>query len=360
MNQRSSIALSVCIVLLFVLSAAASSYSNSLSSSTHQSNSQFTVVGSSPSASSSSQGANQVGTRNGGENQQSDPSSPWLMYKENPQLSGVTSTLGAQSNGQIWNYTFASTVLYASSPNRGGGTGTVATSPDGSAVYSEVDSDPNSLVAISATTGNLLWAFTNSSESYGGPSTPPAVGSDGTVYVGGDGGLYSINSSDGSENWWLNLGSTFGFVSAPIIGPDGTIYMYDNGGIAYAITPSGSGGTLDWSYNSTLDTCREFEGTQSSPSLSPDGGTLYVASTSSTGCDVGDEGVLDALNVTTGSLLWQYDAGASVSFSKASPVVGPDGTVYLSADDGEGVYAITLLPRVAPPPRFFGLMRLRP
>ena len=66
----------------------------------------------------------------------------------------------------------------------------------------------------------------------------PAIGSDGTIYVGSDDSyLYAINP-DGSRKWRFKTGSYV--VSSPAIGSDGTIYVGSYDYYLYAINPDGS------------------------------------------------------------------------------------------------------------------------
>jgi len=73
------------------------------------------------------------------------------------------------------------------------------------------------------------WAF----KTGGSVWSSPAIGSDGTIYVGsGDNNLYAINP-DGSKKWAFK---TSGDVdSSPEIGSDGTIYVGSNEENLYAI-----------------------------------------------------------------------------------------------------------------------------
>ena len=66
----------------------------------------------------------------------------------------------------------------------------------------------------------------------------PAIGSDGTIYVGAnDNYLYAINP-DGSRKWRFKTGD---FVtSSPAIGSDGTIYVGSGDNYLYAINSDGS------------------------------------------------------------------------------------------------------------------------
>ena len=77
----------------------------------------------------------------------------------------------------------------------------------------------------SFTTGDMVWSS-------------PAIGADGTIYVGSnDNNLYAINP-DGTLKW---SGTTGDMVrSSPAIGADGTIYVGSDDNNLYAINPDGS------------------------------------------------------------------------------------------------------------------------
>ena len=56
----------------------------------------------------------------------------------------------------------------------------------------------------------------------------PAIGSDGTVYVGSwDSKLYAINGKSGVKLWEFETGD--GVFSSPAIGSDGTVYVGEGG-----------------------------------------------------------------------------------------------------------------------------------
>jgi hypothetical protein len=79
-------------------------------------------------------------------------------------------------------------------------------------------------------------------------SSSPAIGSDGTVYVGSsDKYLYAINPN-GSQKWRFLTGDAVH--SSPAIGTDGTIYVGSDDGYLYAISPiadtDGDGMPDDW------------------------------------------------------------------------------------------------------------------
>jgi len=111
---------------------------------------------------------------------------------------------------------------------------------------------PNGTIAWSYRTGGLVWSS-------------PAIGSDGTVYVGSyDDKLYAINKN-GALKWTYVTGGDI--YSSPAIGADGTIYVGSNDGKIYAINPDG---TLKWS----LPTGGAV---YSSPAIGSDG-RVYVGS----------------------------------------------------------------------------------
>jgi outer membrane protein assembly factor BamB len=105
-------------------------------------------------------------------------------------------------------------------------TGGIVSSPaigsDGT-VY--VGSEDKKLYAINPKSGVKLWEF----ETGGYVGSSPAIGSDGTIYVGSnDNKLYAINRKSGVKLWEFETGS--GVFSSPAIGSDGTVYVgsYDN------------------------------------------------------------------------------------------------------------------------------------
>ena len=138
------------------------------------------------------------------------------------------------------------------------------------------------------------------------PKSCPAVGPDGTIYVGArDSSLFAVYP-DGTLKWrFLTGGSVH---SSPAIGPDGTIYIgsYDN--YLYAVYPDG---TLRWK---CLTNSRE-----SSPAVAADG-TVYIGSS---------YGHLHAVNAD-GTLKWSFPTNSRVT---SSPAIAADGTIYVGSED---------------------------
>jgi hypothetical protein len=157
--------------------------------------------------------------------------------------------------------------------------------------------------------GRVEWSFKTGL----GVSSSPAIGSDGTIYVGSDDNkLYAINP-DGSLKWSFKTG--LGVSSSPAIGSDGTIYIGSDDNKLYAINPDGS---LKWSFKTGGDVW-------SSPAIGLDG-TIYVGSL---------DDKLYAIN-PDGSLKWSFKTGWAVD---SSPAIGSDGTIYVGSRDSK-LYAI--------------------
>ena len=85
--------------------------------------------------------------------------------------------------------------------------------------------------------GTVLWEFeTGGAIVY----SSPAIGSDGTVYVGSeDKKLYAINGKSGVKLWEFVTGDEVS--SSPAIGPDGTVYVGSEDNKLYAIKTDSKG-----------------------------------------------------------------------------------------------------------------------
>jgi outer membrane protein assembly factor BamB len=197
-----------------------------------------------------------------------------------------------------------------------------------------------------------LWAFITGNEVY----SSPAVGPDGTIYVGSkDSKLYAINP-DGTLRWTVS--GTYSFDCSPAVGPDGTVYMGANDGYLRAVTNGvnkwanyvggavfsspaiGADGTIYVGvahYASNIvafspagtrlwaTTLGTLQYVYSSPAIGSNG-TVYI------GCM---DGKIYALNPTNGQVITSYTTGDGIY---SSPAIGSDGSVYVGSLDGK-VYA---------------------
>jgi outer membrane protein assembly factor BamB len=139
----------------------------------------------------------------------------------------------------------------------------------------------------------------------------PAIGADGTIYVGSGARLYAINP-DGTQKWLFVTEDDA--ASSPAIGADGTVYIGCDDHKLYAVNPDGS---KKWAFDAG-------DGVSSSPAIGADG-TVYVGS---------DSGRFWAIN-PDGTSRWSFLAGGRVT----SPAIGANGTVYFGSTDDK-LYAL--------------------
>lgn len=141
----------------------------------------------------------------------------------------------------------------------------------------------------------------------------PAVGNDGTIYVGTwTGKLWALNP-DGSRRWVFRAGNEI--KSAPAVSLDGTVYFGCRDRKFYAVRADGR---KRWEF-------RTGGWVDSSPALAQDG-TVYFGSWDKSFYTLNADGVKQ----------WQFNtAGPIVS----SPAIGADGTVYFGSHDKK-LYAL--------------------
>ena len=160
-------------------------------------------------------------------------------------------------------------------------------------------------------TPDIVWDFRYPASTVG---SSPAIGNDGTIYIGSeDTYLYAINP-DGTLKWRYQTGDQI--TSSPAIGDNGTIIFGSHDNVVYALQPDG---TLSWSYNLG----HRIGG---SAAIASDG-TVYIAPYN---------GSLWALN-PNGSYKWKYEPSGGNTYS--SPSIAEDGTIYYGSDNGQ-LYAV--------------------
>jgi outer membrane protein assembly factor BamB len=232
--------------------------------------------------------------------------------------------LDSRSGTLKWYFTFPDESVTDSSPALGA---------DGT-VY--IGSDKGTLYALDGQTGNLKWFFVTVGEISGAPT----LGPDGTVYVSAlnstknEARTYALDGTFGIQNWVKSLPSNS--KASVALGLDGTIYVSAVklpdalGSELRAVVWALDGATGNQKWESLLEV-----GSQgvSAPSLGADG-TVYVHAEKPVA--PGGLGKLTALDPLSGRVNWEFTTGGS---SNSSPAIGADGTVYVGSDDGK-VYAI--------------------
>jgi len=135
--------------------------------------------------------------------------------------------------------------------------------------------------------GKLIWEF----KTGGSLQSSPAIGSDGTVYIGSvDNKVYALNGKSGAKKWEFETGeSEYGVRSSPAIGSDGTVYVGSDDKKLYAL----------------------------------DGENLKQI-------------FVNGKELFEIKKLWEFETADPVP---SSPVIGANGIVYIGSGDGK-VYAI--------------------
>jgi outer membrane protein assembly factor BamB len=152
---------------------------------------------------------------------------------------------------------------------------------------------------------------------------PPAIGADGTIYVGDyNGNVYALTPR-GKLKWSLTLDSV---VADPLtIGGDGIIYVPTITSL-YALIDGGTAASVKWSFDAGSGA------NVTSAGIAPDG-TVYFGSSNYSGSDNGN---LYALN-RDGTEVWVFATSGPIAISP--PAIGADGTIYVGSDD-TNLYAV--------------------
>ena len=89
---------------------------------------------------------------------------------------------------------------------------------------------------MKGTNGALVWKFKTGNPVF----SSPAVGNDGTVYIGSwDKTFYALNGRNGAIRWTFKSGASI--ESSPVIGSNGFVHVGSNDGKVYSFKSSSSG-----------------------------------------------------------------------------------------------------------------------
>ena len=152
--------------------------------------------------------------------------------------------------------------------------------------------------------GNIKWRFQTNQVVY----SSPAIGADGTVYCGcHDQNLYALNPDNGSVKWSFHTGDWVRV--SPSIADDGTIYIVSLDSYLYAINPNG---TMKWKIS---------VGAGTSPTIGQDG-TIYCGWKQLIAVD------------PNGTKKWAFDPGPVGEIEGGTPCHSVDGTIYFGTSGG--------------------------
>ena len=172
--------------------------------------------------------------------------------------------------------------------------------------------------------GSRKWRFEPPFE-YGSSEMSPSIGHDGTIYfsMGWKDGpwhqrIYAMNP-DGTEKWQYQTNNALGVYALPAIGSDGTLFVCGHEEYFLALNPDG---TEKWRFHT---------GAKCSNAAIGADGTVYF----SAGQDLGN---VYALNPVTGAQLWKSASLFGEAQISTAPAVGADGTIYVRM--GSRVYAL--------------------
>jgi outer membrane protein assembly factor BamB len=189
----------------------------------------------------------------------------------------------------------------------------ISVASDGTIYTTSVWPGPSELNAFNPD-GTWKWATLNRGNL--GDVSPAAIAADGTIYFGESHYFSAVNPTNGTFKW-MNGTSSQVWGQGAVIGPDGTIYVeaFGNTNFLYAFNADGS---IKWTFRmSPYVSGPNAIFKQSACALAADG-EIYVS-------DI--DGMLYSL-APNGATNWAYQTGLGSLFP---PIIGPDGTVYVTS-----------------------------
>jgi outer membrane protein assembly factor BamB len=186
---------------------------------------------------------------------------------------------------------------------------------DGASIYVAGEAGYVIKLTDNGTSPAIVWTRLLTSEAY----ASPAITAAGIVVADDSGYVYILSASDGAILHSIRLDG--GITSSPAIGTDGTIYIGTDQGTMYALTPTC---TETWHY--TIEPFAQIVG---SPVIAADGGVVYGA----------DNGYLYKLDRATGQPVTGFPVLLTQGDLISTPAICADGVIYVVSDDDK-LYAV--------------------
>lgn len=276
----------------------------------------------------------------------SSVTAPWPQFMHDSMHSGRSPFVGPSTPTLLWQAELNTAAQWAgNSPIIGA---------DGS-IYSAF-TDSCTVYSLDGVTGAVMWRVSPSGGCTWFVTACPALGADGTIYIGGDSeSVYALDGSTGAVKWQVQLYYTA--QSPPALSPDGQLVLFGSDGVLYAL--NSSTGSIVWMYTSWTFLYTPVFGTDGV--IYTSNGDAWVFALTSSGKEVWfvdthtDFGLFSpslsgcgllylgsfggsvlALNASSGASIWSFLTTGSVH---ATPALASDGTVVIGSGD-QYVYAL--------------------
>lgn len=251
----------------------------------------------------------------------------WSMFGHDPQRTWSSAFTGPTSSDLKWPNPFSDGGRFFSS---------VSVGMDGTIFAAGSTNDSDGILYALDPDKSVKWQYALNANLQ---RVSPAIGTDGTVYIGANGKLYAF-LPDGTLRWdplEFYPGWEVG-ISSPVIASDGLLYVTLGfaGGLEklFAVDPDGStpAERIKWAYYPPAD----INASGGPLTIGPDG-TIYALFTRQPPSPPGTELVAIAPLSPSGSLKWRFRAGSGVLLSP--PSIDQDGNLYVGASNGK-LYAL--------------------
>lgn len=193
--------------------------------------------------------------------------------------------------------------------------GQVSASPALLNTHTLVFASEEYLYAVDTRSRSVIWVHRGHARFY---NSSPAIGPDGTVYIGDDrGGVSAVDGYSGRLRW--RFGTADRVEASPAVSRDGRVYVGSFDGSMYALECAT--GKLAWSFRTgSVGDPTSIPAWITSSALVDSKGRVYFGSLN---------GCVYALNGLDGKVVWTIRTSLPVA---CSPAMGIDGSIYFGSD----------------------------